>query len=77
MDVKTAFFNGDLHEDKYIQQPEGFVAKGNEEMVCNLKRSFCTNFREWYHKFDTFSQSKVFTEVKWNAARPRGQQMAA
>ena len=28
MDVKTAFLHGDLHEDLYMQQPEGFVEKG-------------------------------------------------
>ena len=27
MDVKTAFLHGDLHEDIYMQQPEGFVEK--------------------------------------------------
>nr|KAJ0187373.1 hypothetical protein LSAT_V11C900477740 [Lactuca sativa] len=30
MDVKTAFLNGDLDEEIYIKQPEGFVMPGNE-----------------------------------------------
>ena len=30
MDVKTVFLHGDLHEDVYMQQPEGFVEKGKE-----------------------------------------------
>ena len=38
MDVKTSFLHGDLHEEKYIEQPEGFVVKGKEKMVCKLKR---------------------------------------
>ena len=39
MDVKTAFLNGNLNEDIYMQQPEGFKAKGKEHMVCKLQRS--------------------------------------
>ncbi|CAA0811306.1 cysteine-rich RLK (RECEPTOR-like protein kinase) 8, partial [Striga hermonthica] len=37
MDVKTVFLNGNLDEDIYMQQPEGFIAKGQEHLVCKLK----------------------------------------
>ncbi|GKA89147.1 retrovirus-related pol polyprotein from transposon TNT 1-94 [Tanacetum coccineum] len=62
MDVKTAFLNGDLHEDVYMTQPEdvymtqpeGFMVEGKEHMVCKLKRSIYglkQASRQWYLKF--------------------------
>ena len=34
MDVTTAFLNGELIEDIYIKQPEGYAENGKECMVC-------------------------------------------
>jgi hypothetical protein len=39
MDVKTAFLNGDLEEEIYIEQPEGWAVKGKEDYVCLLKQA--------------------------------------
>ena len=39
MDVKTTFLNGELDEEIYMDQPIGFVTKGQEHKVCKLKRS--------------------------------------
>ena len=39
MDVKTAFLNGDLDEEIYMEEPEGFVLFGNENKVCKLIKS--------------------------------------
>ncbi|CAM8957033.1 unnamed protein product [Rhodiola kirilowii] len=39
MDVKTAFLNGDLEEEIYMEQPEGCKAPGQERKVCKLVKS--------------------------------------
>ena len=39
MDVKTAFLNEDLDEEMYMEQPEGFVVKGQEMKFCRLIKS--------------------------------------
>ena len=38
MDVKTAFLNGNLIEDVYMTQPEGFISN-DPKKVCKLNRS--------------------------------------
>ncbi|KAL0454823.1 UNVERIFIED_CONTAM: Retrovirus-related Pol polyprotein from transposon TNT 1-94 [Sesamum latifolium] len=39
MNVKTTFLYGELEEKIYMDQPEGFVAHGNERKVCKLVKS--------------------------------------
>ena len=56
MDVKTAFLNGDLEEDIYMEQPPGFVAPGSQaNLVRKLNRSLYglrQAGRAWYKKID-------------------------
>ena len=39
LDVKSTFLNGYLQEEIYIEQPEGFQVKGQEEKVNLLKKA--------------------------------------
>ena len=38
IDVKTTFLHGDLEEEIYMDQPEGFAIKGKEHLVFKLKK---------------------------------------
>nr|GEZ27728.1 hypothetical protein [Tanacetum cinerariifolium] len=39
MDVKTTLLNGDLDEEVYMNQSQGFIMPGNENKVCKLIKS--------------------------------------
>lgn len=39
LDVATAFLNGDIDEEIYITQPEGYIIPGRETEVCKLNKS--------------------------------------
>ncbi|PHU05794.1 hypothetical protein BC332_26616 [Capsicum chinense] len=55
MDVKTAFLNGELEEEIYMEQPEGFVVPGKENKVCQLIKSLYglkQAPKQWHAKFD-------------------------
>ncbi|GJR72475.1 zinc finger, CCHC-type containing protein [Tanacetum coccineum] len=63
MDVKTAFLNGDLDEEVYMKQPEGFVMPGNEHKVCKLVKSLYGLKqvpKQWHQKFDEVVLSSGF-----------------
>ena len=66
MDVKTAFLNGDLEEEVYMDQPEGFVVTGKENLVCKLRKSIYglkQASRQWYIKFNDTITSYGFVEI--------------
>ncbi|CAL1388160.1 unnamed protein product [Linum trigynum] len=63
MDVKTAFLNGDLDEEIYMEQPEGFVIPEHASKVCKLDKSLYglkQAPKQWHEKFDTLVLSHGF-----------------
>ena len=65
LDVKTAFLHGDPKEEIYMEQLKGFVASGQEHLVCRLMKSLNGLKhapRQWYKKFDDFIQPVGFSK---------------
>ncbi|KAG8472343.1 hypothetical protein CXB51_034269 [Gossypium anomalum] len=63
LDVKTVFLHGELEEDIYMQQPEGFIVSEKEDYVCLLRKSLYglkQSPRQWYKMFDSFMTSHDF-----------------
>jgi hypothetical protein len=63
MDVKSTFLNGDLEEDVYVKQTEGFSLTENPDYVCKLKKALYglkQAQRLWYYRLDKFLQDKGF-----------------
>eukprot|EP00253_Pinus_taeda_P034717 PITA_34717 len=69
LDVKTAFLHGDLDEEIYMEQPEGFVQHRNAKFVCRLKKSLYglkQSPRQWYKKFDSFMLSQKYVRIEYD-----------
>jgi hypothetical protein len=57
MDIKSTFLNGNLEEEVYVEQPAGFVVKGEEEKVCILKKALYglkQTLRAWNFRIDGY-----------------------
>ena len=57
MDVKSAFLNGILKEEVYVDQPPGYTVKSHEEKVYKLKKALYglkQDPRAWYSRIDSY-----------------------
>ena len=57
MDVKYSFMHGDIHEEIYMNHPDGYII--DPSFVRKLKKSLYglkQAPREWYSKMDAFSR---------------------
>jgi hypothetical protein len=65
MDVKNAFLHGDLFEEIYMEQPQGFMQ--DSSLVYRLKKSLYRLKqapRAWYAKMDSYPLSQNFVHCK-------------
>jgi hypothetical protein len=63
MDVKSSFLNGELEEEVYIEQPEGFQLSEKTNYVCKLKKALYglkQAPRAWYSRLDKYLQQAGF-----------------
>nr|GEU91293.1 copia protein [Tanacetum cinerariifolium] len=66
MDVKTMFLNGNLREEVYVSQPDGFVDQDNPNHVYKQKKALYglkQALRAWYDMLSSFLISQDFSKV--------------
>ena len=69
LDVKTAFLHGELEEEIYMTQPDGFQVPGKENHVCKLKKSLYglkQSPRQWYKRFDSYMVKLGYTRSSYD-----------
>ncbi|KAJ4788299.1 polyprotein [Rhynchospora pubera] len=71
MDVKSAFLNGVLEEEVYIEQPPGYIKEGQEEKVLKLKKALYglkQAPRAWNTRIDTYFKKHGFVQCPYEHA---------
>ena len=64
INIKGAYLNGKLEDDVYMRQPEGFMVKGKEHLVCKLYKSMYglkQLGRIWHHTLKQGLEKLGFT----------------
>jgi hypothetical protein len=63
MDVKSTFLNGNLEEEVYVEQPQGYEVPGQEDKVYRLKKALYglkKALRAWYSHIDSYLTQNGF-----------------
>jgi hypothetical protein len=69
LDVKSAFLHGELKEVVYIEQPEGYIRKGEEQKVYQLKKTLYglkQAPRAWYSRLEDYFAGEGFENAAMN-----------
>lgn len=69
LDVKSAFLNGELNEEVYMEQPPSYANKRREHLVCKFKKALHGLKRApqaWYTKLDSHLKQNRFSWCKSN-----------
>ena len=65
LDVKSAFLNGFLEKEVYVEQPEGLLVIGHEDKVYLLKKALYglkQAPRAWYSRIDEYLSKLGFVK---------------
>ena len=68
LDVKSAFLHGELNEEVFVEQPCGYVQKGNEKKVYKLKKTLYglkQAPRAWYSRIEAYFIKEVFEKCDY------------
>ena len=63
MDIKSAFLNGYLEEEVYLEQPQGYEVPGQEQKVYRMKKALYSLKqapRAWYNRIDSYLTENRF-----------------
>ena len=67
MDVKSAFLNGYLEEEVYVEQPQGYEVPGQEHKVYRLKKELYGLKQApiaWYNRIDSYLTENRFHRIE-------------
>ena len=71
LDVKSVFLNGILEKEVYVQQPEGFLVKGQKDKVYRLKKvlyGLKQAPQVWNTRIDGYLHQNGFTKCPYEHA---------